>query len=67
MHKWPRIESGTKYLLKPAPLFSTFKLTFAAVPVGLESVALPAGALVHLVVDVEAELSARDPAISAPA
>ena len=49
------------------PLYYTIKLTFAAVSVGLESVALPAGALVHLVVDVKAELSARDPAISAPA
>ena len=54
-------------ILKPTLLFSTLKLTFAAVPVGLESVALPAGALVHLVVDVEAELSTRNPSISAPA
>ena len=42
------------------------QLTFAAVSVGLEDVAVPAGALVHLVVDVEAELRARDPAILTP-
>ena len=40
-------------------------LTFAAVSVGLEEVAVPAGALVHLVVDVEAELRARNAAVPA--
>ena len=40
-------------------------LTFAAVSVGLERVAVPAGALVHVVVQVEAELRARDPAVLA--
>ena len=40
-------------------------LTFAAVSVGLEDVAVPAGALVHLVVDVEAELRARNAAVPA--
>ena len=43
------------------------ELTFAAVSVGLEEVAVPACALVHLVVDVEAELRARDPLFPTPA
>ena len=42
-------------------------LTLAAVSVGVEDVAVPAGALVHVVVDVEAELRARDTAVPAPA
>ena len=42
-------------------------LTFAAVSVGLEEIAVSAGALVHLVVDVEAELRARDPLFPTPA
>ena len=42
-------------------------LTFAAISVGLEEVAVPACALVHLVVDVEAELRARYPVFPTPA